>query len=61
MALDKPRTSHDQQEIARTLKSNQEALQFARQKVAQYRRTLEISRAEVEEARRDLRRAGYLK
>jgi hypothetical protein len=58
---DRARLKSDQQKIERTLERNQAALQTSRQKSGKYSRTLTSSGAEVQSARSDLRKQGYLK
>jgi hypothetical protein len=58
---DRARVKSDQQKIKRTLDLNQAALQTSRQKSERYGRALTSSGAEVQSARSDLRKAGYLK
>jgi multidrug resistance efflux pump len=52
---------NDQRKIERTLERNEAALRSARRKSQDYSRTLRSSGAEVQSARSDLRRAGFLK
>jgi len=47
--------------IDRTLERNQQVLRTSTRESARYRRTLSVVGAEVRDAQRDLRRAGYLK
>jgi hypothetical protein len=61
MTPDRARLKSDQQEIQRTLKRNQDALQTVRRKTERYSRALTSSGAEIRDAKRDLRKAGYLK
>jgi hypothetical protein len=61
MAPERARLKSDQQKIQRTLERNQVALQTVRQKGERYSRALTSSGAEAQAARRDLRKAGYLK
>ncbi len=58
---DRQRLKDDQQKIERTLERNRAALDSVRVKSGKYSRTLTSSGAEVRSARRDLRKAGYLK
>jgi hypothetical protein len=58
---DRARLKSDQQKIERTLERNRDALHTSRQKSAKFARTLTSSGADVQSARSDLRKAGYLK
>ncbi len=55
------RLKSDQRKIERTLERNRNTLQTVRQKSGQFNRALASSGAEVRDAKRDLRKAGYLK
>jgi hypothetical protein len=61
MAPELARLRRDQQSIERTLERNQAILNTVRQKSGRYSRTLITSGAEIESARSDLRKVGYLK
>lgn len=58
---DRKKLESDQKKIGRTLDQNRVALDNARQKSGKYSRTLTSSGAEVQTARSQLRRAGYLR
>jgi len=55
------RLKSDQRKIERTLERNRDTLQAVRQKSGQFNRALASSGVEVRDAKRDLRKAGYLK
>lgn len=55
------RVQETQLKIERTLERNQAALEVASRKSREYRRTLEVSGAELRSARSALRKHGYLK
>jgi multidrug resistance efflux pump len=58
---DRQKLRNDQRKIERTLERNEAALRTARRKSQSYSQTLRNSGAQVQSARSDLRRAGFLK
>lgn len=58
---DREKLRADSDEIERTLARNRAALRASRQNLERYSQTLTISGAELQTARRALRKAGYLK
>jgi hypothetical protein len=61
MTPEHSRVARDQRKIESTRERNEVALRNARAKEERYSATLRRSDAEVRSARRELRRAGYLK
>jgi hypothetical protein len=58
---DRKRLQDNQLKLERTLERNRAALEAADRKSAKYGRTLTNSGAEIQSARSELRRRGYLK